>query len=278
MSDPRIEQQTPLDGDESDFGSKLKVRLAIAGALVALALAAIPILDSLTGKKPVAADTTGNAGNIVSSAGLAANPNNSASAAVASAPAATASAAASSQPASSAPTGPNVNQTPGMSATPPLSLPAQNEAATAPAAVPGNQQHRPAAGKPLTQAPVVIHQAGKAFKPGYAPQPGAGAYNPPQGPVSTGSAAQPHPMQAAPMASPAARPAGSSVGYNVQLGLFSNMDNAQKLISELKSKGIEVQSETRVHLAPFRTRAEAEQAVAKLRAMGYAPMLGAAGN
>jgi DedD protein len=82
--------------------------------------------------------------------------------------------------------------------------------------------------------------------------------------------------QTATVASQVAQPAGTSVGYNVQLGLFSNLENAQKLISELKSKGIAVESETRVHLAPFRTRVEAEQAMAKLRAMGYAPMLDAA--
>lgn len=281
MSDPRTEQQPPLDGEDSDFGSRLKVRLAIAGVLVALALAAIPVLDSLTGKKQDTQDSSSNAGNI---AGLAANQNASAAVAAASAPVADASAAAASQPASSAPAGPNLSQTPGMTAAPPLSLPPVE--AETPAAAPRSTSKAhsghvaPPAVQPLTAQPPV-RSASKALRPG-APAPlSAAPYN--QRPANNGGfpAAQPLPpvqAQAPATASLGARPAGSSVGYNVQLGLFNNLDNAQKLIAELKSKGIEVQSETRVHLAPFRTRAEAEQAVAKLRAMGYAPMLGAANN
>jgi len=270
MSDPRTERHTPQDEEESDFGSRLKVRLAIAGALVALALAAIPILDSLTGKKPQPAEATGN--TIASSAAIAAPAE--ASATVASAPLA-ASAAASSQPAAGAPTGPNLSQTPGVAALPPLTPPpaAAPAQAPAPAGMRQSPTHAPQ-GQPRAPAAIVLpHEAGKALKPGYAaPQPAAPAVaarqQAPYQPVSPGAQAQVAP--ALPASLPA-RPAGSSIGYNVQLGLFSN-------IAELRSKGIEVQSETRVHLAPFRTKAEAEQAMAKLRAMGYAPMLAAKGN
>lgn len=282
MSNQRTELPPPEDGEESDFSSRLKVRLAIAAGLVVLALAAIPILDNLTGKKPDSQDTSSNAGNIVSSAGQAVTPSN-ASAAIASAPAAAASAAIASQPVAGAPTGPNLSQTPGMNATAPLTPPPAAQAPATTAVGSGGQPtHKNTRAQPinpqsipLTQSPVATHQAGKAFKQGHAPQPYVGSAVPP----TANSYAPPIPPQQAPAtASLPARPAGSSVGYNVQLGLFNNLENAQKLIAELKSKGIEVQSETRVHLAPFRTRAEAEQAVAKLRAMGYAPMLGAAGN
>lgn len=75
-----------------------------------------------------------------------------------------------------------------------------------------------------------------------------------------------------------AKPAGSSVGYKVQLGLFSSMGNAEKLLKELKAKGIEAHTETRVQLGPFKTRAEADEAVEKLRNMGYAPLLAPAGQ
>jgi DedD protein len=280
MSDPRTEQRPPQDEEESDFGSRLKVRLAIAGALVALALAAIPILDSLTGKKAPPQDVPNSASNIVSSAAIAAPAEASASAA--SAPVA-ASAAASSQPVAGAPTGPNLSQTPGMTATPPLSQP---PLAAAPSAVPSGTRQSPVHGPQGQARPpaaaMQTHEPGKAFRPGLSPLP-------PQAPPTTARpqtpnrtanpAAAPQTAIAPPVAaSPQARPAGSSIGYNVQLGLFSNMDNAQKLIAELRSKGIDVRSETRVHLAPFRTKAEAEQAIAKLRAMGYAPMLAAMGN
>jgi DedD protein len=268
MSDPRKEQQ-PYEEEESDFGSKLKVRLAIAGGLVALALAAIPILDSLTGKPTAATDN--GAGSIVSSAGLAATP---ASAPVASAP--VASAPAASAPVGTAPTGPNLAQTPGMTATPPLSLPAPPPAEQPAAHAAGSKPHQAGAAKPAPHD-------NKAFKPApatvppYAQQPYAPTV-PPYAPAANAAPAQHAALPPQPAASQTARPAGTSIGYNVQLGLFNNLDNAQKLITELRSKGIDVQSETRVHLPPFRTRAEAEQAMAKLRALGYAPMLNAVGN
>jgi len=267
MTDPRKEPYSAEDEAESDFGSRLKVRLLIAGALVALALAAIPLLDHLTGKKSEPSDSGNSIASLDSSAAVAAVPDSSA--ATASAPAASASAPVASP--AGAPTGPDLSQTPGMSAATPLTLPAATPA-QAPTPM---QTHTPSAQHHQTHSapePVAPHQASKAYKPGYTPAPSYNAAVP--APIAP-PAAQTQPQ---PQASLPARPVGSSVGYNVQLGLFSNLENAQKLIAELKSKGIEVQSETRVHLAPFRTRAEAEQAIAKLRAMGYAPMLGAMGN
>jgi hypothetical protein len=66
-----------------------------------------------------------------------------------------------------------------------------------------------------------------------------------------------------------AKPEGSSLGYKLQLGLFSSMGNAEKLVKELKAKGIEAHTETRVQLGPFKNRAEADEAMAKLRSLGY---------
>lgn len=282
MSDPRREQPDyQEDDEESDFGAKLKVRLAIAGGLVALALGAIPLLDNLTGKKPQPADN--NSGNI---SGIASAPL-IASAPVASAP--VASAPVASAPAGTAPAGPDLSQTPGMTATPPLSLPQQ---APEPAAAHRNAAARSAATPAPANPATAQHNASHAYRPGAGtPQPYTAGQQPytgspqPYRPAGQagGNAQRPLVPQNPPPAAamqplPAARPAGSSVGYHVQLGVFNSMENAQKLIAELKSKGIEVQSETRVHLAPFRTRAEAEQAMAKLRAMGYAPILNTPGN
>lgn len=75
-----------------------------------------------------------------------------------------------------------------------------------------------------------------------------------------------------------AAPGGSSLGYQVQLGLFASPDNAEKLIDDLKKRGISARTETRVQLGPFATRAEAEDAMAKLKALGYQPMLVPAGS
>ncbi|TDR77780.1 SPOR domain-containing protein [Paludibacterium purpuratum] len=274
MSEPRRDPPHYEDDEASDFSAKLKVRLAIAAALVGLALAAIPLLDSLTGKKDSPADNS--AGNIVSSAGLSVAPPVPASAPVASAPV-----VASSQAVGTAPPAPDINQTPGMTATPPLSLPA---ATNPPPAQPPAAQHRPPSATATQQPATPPHDTVRAFKPGSPP---AIAGNQPYRAPSTAGTAPPTARPATPplvqpiepqAALAAARPPGSSMGYNVQLGLFNNLENAQKLINELKSKGIEVQSETRVHLAPFRTRAEADQAMAKLRALGYAPMLGVPGG
>lgn len=70
-----------------------------------------------------------------------------------------------------------------------------------------------------------------------------------------------------------AQPEGSSVGYRVQLGLFSNLDNAAALIKKLRDNGIAARTETRVSVGPFNTRAEAEEAMTKLKALGLSPML-----
>lgn len=74
-----------------------------------------------------------------------------------------------------------------------------------------------------------------------------------------------------------AAPGGASLGYQVQLGLFASPGNAEKLLDDLKKRGISARTETRVQLGPFNTRAEAEEAMAKLKALGYQPLLVPAG-
>jgi len=85
------------------------------------------------------------------------------------------------------------------------------------------------------------------------------------------------PQQPAPAApaKPAAMPpekpaveAAGPKGYVVQLGVFSNFANAQALQTKLAQNGIKSYTETRVHVGPFQNKAEADQALAKIRAMG----------
>jgi DedD protein len=54
----------------------------------------------------------------------------------------------------------------------------------------------------------------------------------------------------------------------VQFGVFSNPQNALQLVERLKQLGIEAQTETRVQLPAFKTKAEAEAALAKMREKG----------
>lgn len=56
--------------------------------------------------------------------------------------------------------------------------------------------------------------------------------------------------------------------YVLQLGVFSNPDNAQELKGKLKQAGIPAQLETRVQVGPFANREEALRAQDKLRQLG----------
>ncbi|KZE86991.1 sporulation protein [Chromobacterium sp. F49] len=56
------------------------------------------------------------------------------------------------------------------------------------------------------------------------------------------------------------------------------MGNAQKLVKDLQKHGIAAHTVTRVQLGPFKTRAEADDAMSKLRSLGYSPLLAAEGQ
>lgn len=62
-------------------------------------------------------------------------------------------------------------------------------------------------------------------------------------------------------------------GYVVQLGLFSNYENAIQLQKRLAEHGIKSYTETRLHVGPFQNKAEADQAMAKIRSMGINAVL-----
>jgi DedD protein len=75
---------------------------------------------------------------------------------------------------------------------------------------------------------------------------------------------------ARPAAPPATEPlplAGKS--YIVQLGVFSNPDNARELVTKLNKQGIRAHMEARVQLGPFLNRQEAEKAQIEMRKLGY---------
>lgn len=75
--------------------------------------------------------------------------------------------------------------------------------------------------------------------------------------------ATPAPAVAAPK--PATPP---PAGYVVQFGVFGNPQNALQLVEKLKQAGIDAQTETRVQLPTFKTKAEAEAALVKMREKG----------
>ncbi|OVE49160.1 SPOR domain-containing protein [Chromobacterium violaceum] len=273
------QQQTPYDGeDESNLSGKLKKRLWIAGGLVAVALAAIPLMDALTKPKvEMSSDaqspssgkiikpaSSADAGAIVVQVTPASSP-----IAQSSAPAAETANRAPASPAETSPAAPDLSKTPAIAdqqaprhAAPPAAHVQQQAAAPqAPAAKPATPPFKEAQAKPPAQ---------RAAAPRAETTP-----TPPQSAAPT--EANPAPAAAAP--SPAkAEPAGSSVGYQVQLGLFSSMSNAQKLVRDLQKHGIAAHTVTRVQLGPFKNRAEAEEAMKKLRELGYSPLLAAGGQ
>lgn len=57
-------------------------------------------------------------------------------------------------------------------------------------------------------------------------------------------------------------------GWALQVGIFSNPDNAEDLRAKLEAAGIPAVVETRVRAGPFANRAEADAARSKLRALG----------
>ena len=62
-------------------------------------------------------------------------------------------------------------------------------------------------------------------------------------------------------------------GYVVQLGLFSNYENAVQLQKRLADHGIKSYTETRLHVGPFQNKADADQAMNKIRGMGINAVL-----
>lgn len=90
-------------------------------------------------------------------------------------------------------------------------------------------------------------------------------------PAAAKPAQPPAPAPAKPLPS-AIMPAAKG-GFVVQLGVFSNPDNARELVERLRQQGIRAEMETRVHVGPFLNRAEAEKAQAELRKLGLTPVV-----
>jgi DedD protein len=75
-----------------------------------------------------------------------------------------------------------------------------------------------------------------------------------------------------PPAKPVAAPANGN-NFVVQLGVFSNPENAREMVEKLRKQGIRAHLEARVQLGPFLNRAEAEKAQAEMRKLGYNALL-----
>lgn len=81
---------------------------------------------------------------------------------------------------------------------------------------------------------------------------------------SAGSSATSASSRPAPTATPPEPPAG----FTIQLGVFSNVSNAESLQRKLKQAGIPAHMETRVQIGPFASKEEAEKVQNKLKRLG----------
>ena len=150
------------------------------------------------------------------------------------------------------------------------SLPDQEPVAPPPPPEPGKlPDTSPAAVPKATAAPALEEEsAGAPQQPFVAravqslskPQMSAAAV---QSPSRSSSAASP-PAPSAPLA---------SKGYAVQLGVFTDIDNAKQLQSKLAEHGIPSHTETRVQIGPFKSREEADRAREKLKKLGIAAVI-----
>jgi cell division protein FtsN len=77
--------------------------------------------------------------------------------------------------------------------------------------------------------------------------------------------------QPAPASRPIARAVESARQFLVQVGVFSNLANAEELRAKLEGAGIPAHIEARVQVGPFASRDEAESAREKMKAIGVAP-------
>ncbi|RKQ54735.1 sporulation related protein [Vogesella indigofera] len=266
---PTPQERAP--GGDSGLSPQIKKRIAIASGLVLVALAAIPIIDSFNppATPPTPASTPISSGRIIQkdssdSASL------SLSAIDSSAPLEASAAVSASAPAGSSPLAPAPGSPAGVTPlTPPQIQTPQLE----------TQQARPPAIAANTAPPADKGKSVTTVAPrrdSTVPAP-AIATTPAPAPAFRVPLAE-KPVTPPRLATPGIAPQGSSFGYQVQLGLFSSPDNAEKLVADLKKRGITARTETRVQLGPFRTRAEAEEAMQRLRALGYQPLLIPAGQ
>ncbi|WP_171013791.1 SPOR domain-containing protein [Chitinivorax sp. B] len=99
--------------------------------------------------------------------------------------------------------------------------------------------------------------------------------NQPSAPVTAAPASptvptvQPHPIRSKTVAPQA---------FSVQVGIFANYENAKSLAERLNENGVNAHIESRVQVGPFKNKAEADETMRKLKAMGIHSVLVSIGN
>ncbi|GAO35560.1 sporulation protein [Sulfuricella sp. T08] len=162
-------------------------------------------------------------------------------------------------------------------AAPPTTLPEQEAQPTPPPPPPPEVVNAPTPGTPAGLAPKAAKptpvRPGTEAEVSARPAPVKPAAAPPQ--AATRAPQEMQPAQPAKAISERALPHAEPVpkGYTVQLGVFSNPTNALQLQEKLAQNGIKSYTETRLNVGPFQSKTEADQALAKIRAMGISAVV-----
>lgn len=241
---------------EENLKQKLVMRVAFAGVLIALLLAALAFIDYLgqPGEEPSAAGPTYTEPVPVPRKEVSQPVRPADSAPVAETPPATPAPEGTAPIPQAPPAAPiaDVPPKPTVSAQPEL---------------PPSDSRRQAAGRPSRMQTPAEGTASSQF----APEPERTA---PAEPRTEARAPAPAtaPVPAPAVAVPPAPPRLFS-GYAVQAGVFSDAQRAEELRAKLMLNGIPSTMEARVQVGPFRTREEAESAREKLKALGVEGIL-----
>ena len=147
--------------------------------------------------------------------------------------------------------------------------PAEPTRAEAPPAGEKQEEAKPEA--PKEEPKAEPEKTGMPLAPGPEPKPAPRVVirPPAPAPASPRQVAPVKAEQAVPPAT-AAKPDLAAVarGYRLQMGVFTNAANAEELHAKLEQAGIPSYIESRVHVGPFRTQREADEARRKLKALG----------
>ncbi len=237
-------EQPSLD-DQNEIKKRAIRRVIVASVLVAAAIAALTVLTRYKSEAPVARTTT---------QGTALPP--------------------AAQPEPAVPVQEEM-------AAPPTTPPEQEAQPTAPPPPPPEVVNVPATAEPApkTAKPASVRPGAEA-EVSARPAPAKPAATQPQAAARAVQETQPvqpakpiaeKPAEKAPPPAKAAEPAPKA--YTVQLGVFSNPTNALQLQEKLAQNGIKSYTETKLNVGPFQSKAEADQALAKIRAMGVSAVV-----
>lgn len=161
------------------------------------------------------------------------------------------------------------NQATGPIAPPPAESPARSDSPAEPERTSAPQIAEPATpdrlagGKPASEKPMPHEDTHPRLVIVKGGEPTATAPSVP--PVPTA------PAKPAIRESPAIARPTTGGGFLVQVGVFSNLDNAEELRRKLADAGIPAHIEARVQVGPFATQAEAAGAQRKLKSLGMDP-------